>query len=276
MEGQARVLEFLKWALILAAIVYVLIFAALYVFQRRILFLVQPSRVSPVEAGVTEAEEHVLKTEDGERIVTWLRRPLGAQRPLFVMFVGNGDSLAGLASALRRLSADGSGYLAVAYRGYSGSTGSPSEAGIALDALTAYGFAASMIAPRQIVLLGYSLGSAVAISLGARKSVAGVILLAPFTSAADVAAQIYPIFPVRWLMKDQFRAVEEVHNLRAPVLVLHGEHDTVVPIEFGRKLYAAAIEPKRFVALPKADHFSILDRGGMEAIRAFLDEFGLR
>ena len=77
-------------------------------------------------------------------------------------------------------------------------------------------------------------------------------------------------------MKDQFRAVEEVHNLRAPVLVLHGEHDTVVPIEFGRKLYAAAIEPKRFVALPKADHFSILDRGGMEAIRAFLDEFGLR
>jgi uncharacterized protein len=270
------VLEFLKWALFLAGAVYALFIVVLYVFQRKLVFFIRPDRVSPGGAGLSQAEEHVLHTDDGEQIVTWLKRPADPKRPLFLMFLGNGDSLAGIAARLRSLSADGSGFLAVGYRGYCGSTGSPSEAGVARDAQAAYGFAARLIGARRIVLFGYSLGSAVAVSLAVRNPVAAVILLAPFSSAVDIGARQFPIFPVRWLMKDQFRSIEVVGKLRAPILMLHGERDTVVPIAFGRRLYAQAPQPKRFVALPLADHFSILDRDGMKAIWAFLDEFDLR
>ena len=267
---------FIEPLLLSALGLYVLVVAALYVFQRRLVFDIRPLRLAPAEVGLPEAQEHVLATADGERIVTWLKRPDGPARPLFLMCLGNGDNLGAIAPRLKALGADGSGYLAVAYRGYSGSTGRPSEAGVTRDAEAAYAFAVGVVAPRRVVVFGYSLGSGVAVPLAARHEVGAVVLLAPFTSAVDIGAAQYPFIPVRYLMKDRFPSIEVVGKLRAPILVLHGEADEVVPIRFGRALFAAAPEPKRFVPLPGTDHFSILERGGLPAIRAFLDEFGPR
>jgi fermentation-respiration switch protein FrsA (DUF1100 family) len=266
----------LKWLVLLGVGGYALLVGAMYLYQRNLLFLQQPNRRSPADAGFPEAEEHVLTTDDGERIVTWLYPPANPKRPLFLMFLGNGDNLGMAAPNLRAMTLDGSGVLAVAYRGYSGSSGSPSEAGLALDAEAAYRFAASVVPARRIVLFGYSLGSGVAVPLAARHEAAAVVLFAPFASAVSIAEKHYPFLPVRLLMKDQFRSIDIVAKLRVPVLMVHGERDRVVPIASGRELYAAAPEPKRFVALPEADHFTLFRDGGIQAIRDFLDEFGLR
>ncbi|MBV9519372.1 MAG: alpha/beta hydrolase [Hyphomicrobiales bacterium] len=269
-------MDFLKWLVIAAVGIYAVIVAAMYVGQRGLVFPRRPERSAPAQAGFPEAQEHILTTQDGERLVTWLRPPAGDKNPLFLMFLGNGDNLGIIAPRLRQMTEDGSGVLAVAYRGYSGSTGSPSETGLSYDAEAAYRFATTVVSANRIVLFGYSLGSGVAVPLAVRHETAALVLFAPFSSAVAVAAAVYPWLPVRFLMKDQFRSMEVVGKIKVPILVVHGERDDVVPISFGRELYAAVAGPKRFVALPQADHFSLFENGGVRVIRSFLDEFGLR
>jgi pimeloyl-ACP methyl ester carboxylesterase len=129
----------------------------------------------------------------------------------------------------------------------------------------------AQVSPHRIVLYGESLGSGVAVGLAAERPVAGLILDAPFTSTADVAGHHYWYLPV-WLLRDQYRSIERIHEIKAPLLVMHGDRDGVIPITLGERLFAAAPEPKRFVKLPGVDHVSVLEQGGLERVRAFLDE----
>jgi fermentation-respiration switch protein FrsA (DUF1100 family) len=269
-------MEGLKWLGLTAVIGYVLLVGLMYAYQRNLTFLRQPNRRSPVESGFPEAREQVLSTDDGERIVTWLCPPTEERRPLFLMFLGNGDNLGVAAPNLRAMTLDGSGVLAVGYRGYSGSTGEPSETGLTHDAEAAYRLARSVVPARRIVLFGYSLGSGVAVPLAARHEVGAIVLFAPFASAVAIAARQYPYLPVRLLMKDQFRSMDVIAGVSVPILVVHGDRDTGVPISSGRTLFEAAPEPKRFVEFADGDHFTLFQRGGIQAIRDFLDEFGLR
>ena len=269
-------MELLKWLVPVAIGIYAVIVALMYVGQRALVFPLRPKHTAPAQAGFPEAQEHILTTQDGERLVTWLRPPAEPMDPLLLMFLGNGDNLGIIAPRLREMTEDGSGILAVAYRGYSGSTGQPSETGLTYDGEAAYRFAASIVPANRIVLFGYSLGSGVAVPLASRHETAAVVLFAPFTSAVAVAAAVYPWIPVHLLMKDQFRSIDVVGKVKVPILVVHGERDQVVPISFGRELYAAITAPKRFVALPQADHFSLFENGGISAIREFLSAFGSR
>jgi fermentation-respiration switch protein FrsA (DUF1100 family) len=268
-------MEFLKWLLVAIAILYGLVVGGMYLYQRRLVFDLRPARTTPAAAGFPEAEEHVLQTADGEHIVAWLRPPADAKRPLILMLLGNGDNLGAIAGALRAVTHDGSGVLAVAYRGYSGSTGEPSEEGLRLDAEAGYRFALGIVPASRLVIFGYSLGSGVAVPLAAGHDCAALVLFAPFTSAVAIAGVDYPYLPVRILMKDQFRSDEVIGKVKVPILMVHGERDQVVPIAFGRELFAAAPQPKRFVALPETDHFTLFRDGGLEAIHDFLGEFNL-
>jgi fermentation-respiration switch protein FrsA (DUF1100 family) len=269
-------MEFLKWLGLVAILAYSVVLLSVYLSQRKLVFPRRPERMSPSEAGFPEAQEQVLVTEDGERIIVWLAPPPDSERPLFLMFLGNGDNLGIVAPNLRAMTQDGSGILAVAYRGYSGSSGMPSEIGLTYDAEAAYRLAKSVVPANRIVLFGYSLGSGVAVPLATRNEIAALVLFAPFASAVGLAAKEFPYLPVRLLMKDQFRSVEIIAGVTVPILVVHGARDAVVPISSGRALYAAAPEPKRFVEYADADHFTLFQAGGIQAIRSFLDEFGLR
>ena len=124
----------------------------------------------------------------------------------------------------------------------------------------------------RIVLWGESLGTGVAVALAAEKPVARVILESPFSSAVDIAARRYWFVPVRWLMKDQFRSDLRIGKVTAPVLVLHGERDTVVPIGLGERLYALINAPKRFVRFPGGGHNDLGANGSLEAGKQFLAE----
>jgi fermentation-respiration switch protein FrsA (DUF1100 family) len=259
----------LKWALILA-VFYVGFVALLYVAQRAMQYFPDRSRVAPAAAELPEAEEVVLDTADGERVIAWHVPPRG-EKPVFLYFHGNGASLRWRVDRFRALIADGSGLVALSYRGYGGSSGRPTEAGLVDDALAAYAFTRARYEPARIALWGESLGSGVAVALAAERPVGHVVLEAPFTSAADVGARHYWFVPVRLLMKDQFRSDLRIGKVKAPVLVLHGDRDRVVPIALGERLYDLVNPPKRFVRFPGAGHEDLGTRA-VEAARRFLSE----
>ena len=112
--------------------------------------------------------------------------------------------------------------------------------------------------------------------MAAENKIDALILEAPFTSTVDIGAERYPIFPVRWLMKDQFRSDERIGKVSAPLLILHGALDDVVPIAYGEKLFSLAHEPKKFVRFPRGAHEDLRDFGSVESAHEFLDAIFLK
>ncbi|HEY7298522.1 MAG TPA: alpha/beta fold hydrolase [Xanthobacteraceae bacterium] len=257
-----------RWLLI-ATIGYVGIVALMYFMQRAMMYFPERLRTAPAAAGFAEAEEITLHTADGERVIAWHVAPRH-DKPVVLYFHGNGGALRLRVPRFRVLTADGTGLIALSYRGYGGSSGRPSEAGLIADGLAAYEFAGSRYRADRIVLWGESLGSGVAVALAAQKAVWRVVLEAPFASAVDVAAHAYPFLPVRWLMKDQFRSDLRAGKIVAPVLILHGERDLVVPIASGERLYALINAPKEFVRFVQAGHANLSAYGAVEAAKKFL------
>jgi fermentation-respiration switch protein FrsA (DUF1100 family) len=259
----------LKTIVIVAVIGYGGLLALMYFFQRSLMYFPDPARTPPAQAGLPRAEEISLNSGDGETLVAW-HVPPRDDKPVVLYFHGNGGALKLRAGRFSRLTADGTGLLALSYRGYGGSTGRPSEAGLIRDAQAAYDFAAARYRPERLVLWGESLGTAVAIALAAERRIGGLILDAPFTSAADVGASAYPFAPVRWLIKDSFRSDLRIARVQAPTLILHGERDSIIPISFGERLFALANEPKRMVRFPAGNHVDLDDHGANAAVHDFL------
>jgi uncharacterized protein len=259
-----------KFVLVVVVACYLGIVALMYFTQRAMMYFPEAARTSPADAGFPEAEEVVLES-GGERVIAWHVAPRG-DNPVVLYFHGNGGALRYRVDRFRALTADGTGLVALSYRGYAGSTGTPSEAGLLSDAAAAYAFAASRYRPDKIVIWGESLGSGVAVATAAEKSIARLVLEAPFASTVEIAAHAYPFIPVRWLMKDQFRSDLRIGKVTAPVLVLHGDADTVIPIASGERLYGLIKGPKRFVRFPGGGHEDLGTRGAVEVAKKFIAE----
>jgi fermentation-respiration switch protein FrsA (DUF1100 family) len=260
-----------KSFLVFLATGYIALVALMYVVQRVLMYFPETFRTAPAEAGFPQAEEVVLDTADGERIIVW-HVPPREGRPVLLYFHGNGGSLRYRVDRFGALTAHGEGLVALSYRGYGGSTGSPTEDGLIDDARAVYEFAVARYPADKLVLWGESLGSGVAIALAVERKVSRLVLEAPFLSAADIAAGAYPFIPVRWLMKDQFRSDLRVDKVTAPVLIVHGDRDRVVPIASGQALYRLITSPKRFVRIAGGGHENLGAFGAVEAARKFLDD----
>ena len=261
----------LKWLLIVIVLGYGGLLTLMYVFQRSMMYFPDRTRTSPAAAGLPRAEEITLTSSDGETLVAWYVPPRGA-KPVVIYFQGNAEGLAARVGRFTWLTADGTGLLALCYRGYCGSTGKPSEAGLIRDAMAAYDFVRARFPARQIVLFGELLGTGVAVALGAEHEIGALILDAPYTSIADVGAAAYPFAPVRWLLKDSFRSDQRIAHVKAPLLVLHGERDNIVPIAFGDKLFSLANQPKRMVRFPLGGHVNLDDYGAEKVVKEFLSQ----
>jgi len=158
----------LKWTLILLLAGYLAVAALLYVAQRGLMYFPDTARIAPAALGLPGAEDILLDTADGERVVAWHVPPRN-ERPVVIYLHGNGGALSHRAGRFRALTDDGTGLVAVDYRGYGGSTGYPTEAGLAIDAETAYAFAAARYPAERIAIWGESLGTGVAVALAARR-----------------------------------------------------------------------------------------------------------
>ena len=261
----------LKWLLIVVSVGYAGGLALLFFKQRSVLFPIPATaRTAPDAAGFPQAEEHVLTTADGEKVIVW-HVPAKPGRPVILYFHGNGDFLAGFFGRFRELIADGIGIVALSYRGYAGSSGQPSEQGLLQDAAAAYAFTTARYGADRIVVWGFSLGTGVAVALAAEQPVGKLILEAPYTSLVDVAASAFPVFPVRLAMKDPFHSDRRIARVKAPMLIMHGARDATIPIVFGERLFGLAHEPKQFVRFPDGGHNDLDAYGATKAARQFIN-----
>jgi fermentation-respiration switch protein FrsA (DUF1100 family) len=213
----------------------------------------------------TAYEEVAIETEDGERLHAWwipaAERPIGQ-----VLFChGNGGNIGDRVLHAALLHGAGFDVLLFDYRGYGRSTGRPSEEGTYRDASAAR--AALLDRPEvdagHVLYVGESLGGAVAIALGLEAPPAGVVLVSTFTSVRDMARRHYPFVPAA-IVPDAYPSVRLIRDLYAPLLVLHGDRDDLVPLMYGEELYGAAPDPKRMHVLAGVGHNDLVERAGNE------------
>src|SRR5258708_13653844 len=195
----------LKWIFMLASCGYFCFVAFLYLVQRQFVFHPQSAHPSPAAAGLPEAEEAVVDTADGARVIVWQVPPRG-EKPVVIYCHGNAEIVASRAKRHRQLTADGIGLVALSYRGYMGSIGSPTEDGLLHDAEAAYRLTTSRFPSSPVVLWGHSLGSGVAVAIPGRAPVAQIILWAPFLSVPPVPPRVFSLFPVRGLLSQSVSA----------------------------------------------------------------------
>jgi pimeloyl-ACP methyl ester carboxylesterase len=238
-------------ALLTIAGVYVAICVGMFVSQRRLQYFPNPAPMDPAEAGLTQVQVERLATADGERIVVWWVPPRDDIAPVYLYLHGNGNNLERRAPRFAQLVADGSGLYAVSWRGYGGSTGRPSEAGLLADARAAYKQLRTRVAAERIVLYGESLGTTIAIMLATDNPVRALLLDSSFSSALDVARGRFPWLPVALLLEDTYRADLAAPHVDFPVLQVHCTNDPITPLRYAERLHAR---------LPRAEPLHRIDR----------------
>lgn len=226
-----------RWPVTLAGL-YVLLCGFMYAMQSTLQYRPDPSPMDPAAVRLPQFRAETLATPDGERIVAWWLPPAHHTDPVYLYLHGNGANLATRDRRLARLTEGGAGLLAVSWRGYGGSSGRPHEAGLLTDARTAYRTLASRVDPARIVIFGESLGTTVAVMLAAEVPVAALVLDSSFASALDVAQGRYPWLPVRWMLRDPYRADLAAPRVPVPVLQIHCRDDPVTPLASAQRLQA--------------------------------------
>lgn len=254
-------------------VLYLSLLAILWLMRFSLIYPLDPTHVSPAEAKLPTVTEHALRMPDGVEIMIWTSpAPPGA--PTVLYFCGNAGNLANRAERFRRFQAWGYGLVAMSYRGAGGSGGTPNEAVITADAELVRARLADLTGggpSGPVVYYGESLGAAVAVKLSRTFPPDGLILEAPFTSVPDIAAQALPIFPARLIIDEQWNTRDHIRGLTAPLLIIHGTDDKVVPYAHGQTLFdAATADRKRLLTVEGGTHFNLWSVEVQKAIAAFL------
>lgn len=253
----------------LLAGLYVLILAALFLFQKKLLYYPDQSLPDTISSGLQDMRPVNMESADGLLLQSWYGQGDPAQ-PVLVYFHGNAGNIGTRGDKVRPFLDAGFGVLLVGYRGYGGNPGTPGESGFYADARAALKILEeSGQGARPLVLYGESLGSAVATAIAAERAAANdpvqaLILEAPFPSVTTAAQHFYPWAPVKWLLKDHFDQGARIAAVAAPVLIFHGLQDKTIPIRFGKALFEAAQSPKQSKWYESAGHNDLFDFGAAQ------------
>ncbi len=254
--------------------VYLSIMLVMFIFQKHLVF--HPSKnihSTPGDLGLTY-EDVEIETEDGVKLHGWFI-PVDGEERTIILFHGNAGNISNRIYLLNSLQELKANILIIDYRGYGQSEGSPDEEGLYADGRAAWNYVTEnrQVDSKKIILFGRSLGSAIAIKLATERTAGALILDAPFTSGANLGADIYPWLPVRMLMKYEFSNDERIRNLNIPVLIAHSRTDRVIPYSHGEKLFEMANEPKQFVELEGRHGAGFEGRGHyLESIQRFINQ----
>jgi len=243
-------------ALIAVVVLIVLGLAFFWLVQRRMIYQPFGDVPSRAEAGVSTAELVTLRTDDGLVLNAWFVPVGGSPEGAVVVFNGNAGNRGYRADIARQMLRLGYSVLLFDYRGYGDNPGAPTEDGLARDARAARRFLDTRpgVDRNRIVYFGESLGAAVAVGLALEQAPRALILRSPFTSLAEVARYHFPYLPVSLLLRDRFPSLDRIAKVRCPVLVIAGDHDTIVPTDQSRRLFDAASQPKQLLIVEHTDH----------------------
>lgn len=232
---------------------YLGILLGMFLFQRKLMYLPNPAQCTI--AALPGASLTTVTATDGITLQAIHLPAANPHLPTILYFHGNAGNLDDRMHKFRAFGDKGFGVLAVSYRGYGGSLGSPTEQGLYLDARAALHYAGQLgLPPSSLVYYGESLGSGIATQLATEQPPLALVLEAPYTSVAARAQETYRYLPVYWLVRDRYLSVDKIASIKAPLLLFHGEEDTVIPVHHGRALFAAAQEPKKGIFYPGINH----------------------
>jgi hypothetical protein len=246
--------------------------AIIWTQQRRLIYFPFGDVPHPDAIGLEGATPVSFPTADGLTLAGWFVARTDTPEFTAIVFNGNAGNRAFRAPLADALARENLAVLLFDYRGFGGNPGSPTEEGLAHDARAArdYVVRRSGANPQRLVYFGESLGTAVATSLAVDYPPAALILRSPFTSMTDVGRYHYAFLPVGWLLRDRYATIERISRVRAPILIIGGDKDRIVPVEQTRQLYEAAGDPKSLLVISGADHNDDSLLAGREMIAGVL------
>ena len=228
----------------LVILIYLIITFILYSYQRNLMY-------HPVENNyqgdklMVKIEKVNIKTEDNIDLLAWYHKKNLTKYKTILYLHGNAGALENRIHKINHFDGMKVNFLLVAWRGFSGNKGSPTEKGLYQDARSAVKWLNDNgIRNENIIIYGESLGTGVATEIAQNKNFAGIILESPFTSMIEAARSRYPIFPIRLILKDKYESDKKIKNIKSPILIMHGESDKIVPFWMGKKMFELANEPK--------------------------------
>ena len=262
-------MSFTKFIILVVAI-YFLLLTFVFFYQRKLLYHPNFSNHVTGDGLIHSIEKINIKTEDNIDLKGWFHLK-DLKKKTILFFHGNAGTLDNRIYKLNFLGNLDINFLIIAWRGYSGSSGKPTELGLYQDAKSAVNWLnLKGIAEKNIILYGESLGTSVAIEIGQNKNFAGIILEAPFTSMVDTGKKYYPFFPVKLLLKDKYESKNKIKNIKFPILVMHGKKDKIIPFYMGEAIYNLANKPKFKYFPDNDDHMMDFDENLVNEISSFL------
>ncbi len=251
-------------------LLYFFVLVFLYFYQRNLLYHPNENNYSG-DKILVDIKKVKIPTSDNIELLGWYHEKNLVNYKTLIYFHGNAGSLENRIHKLNHFQDMNINFLIIAWRGFSGNKGKPTEQGLYEDGKSAINWLVEKgIDEKNLILYGESLGTGVATYLAQNKNYAGIILETPFTSMVDTAKKFYPYIPVSLLLKDRFENYKNIKNINSPLLVMHGEADQIVPFSMGKKIYEIANEPKYSYFTKYDNHMMEYDEKLVIALKSFL------
>ena len=249
---------------------YLLVVVFVFFYQRNLLYHPFENNYNTDQANFSY-EEVFIPTSDNNKLKAWFHKKDLKKKKTLLFFHGNAGNLSNRIYKLNLIKNFDINFLIVAYRGFSGNEGSPTEEGLYQDARdTLEWLNKQEIKDNQIIIYGESLGTGVSAEISQHKNFAGIILESPFTSMVDAGKHYYFYLPVSLLLKDRYETIKKLKNIKMPILVMHGERDSIVPFHMGKKVFLEANDPKYSYFPKDDDHMMEYNENLLEALDNFL------
>ena len=251
-------------------IIYFIILFATYIFQRNLLYHPQENNYSGDQLRVS-IEKVIIKTRDNIELIAWYHKKNNNNKTILFLH-GNAGSFENRVHKINHFKDMNVNFLLLAWRGFNGNKGSPSEKGLYKDARSAVDWLKFKgIEKNHIIIYGESLGTAVAVEIAQNKNFAGIILESPFTSMIDAGKNVYPYLPIRLLLKDKYESDKKIKNINSPILIMHGKVDNIVPFYMGEKMYELANQPKYSYFSEYDDHMMEYNEKLLKVLKDFIN-----
>ena len=256
--------------LLIFVLIYFFILISTYIFQRNLLYHPTENNYSGDQILVS-IEKVKINTQDSIELMSWYHNKNVNNYKTILFLHGNAGSLENRIHKINHFKDMNVNFLLVAWRGFSGNKGTPTEKGLYEDAESAVRWLKSKgVRENNIIVYGESLGTGVATEIAQNKNFAGIILESPFTSMIDAGKDKYPYLPVRLLLKDRYESNKKIKNINSPILIMHGKVDNIVPFHMGKKMYELANEPKYSYFSEYDDHMMEYNEKLLKVLKDFI------